>query len=143
MKEILIATDSSDGAMRAFDYAVNLAPCLGSRVVIANIVSAIPADLFARLTAEQCAWLRETEAALSAEILRAAAARAKALGGDGAVLESRGGEIARALMDIANERNVELIVAGKRGAGRVEGILLGSVSQKLVSVSARPVLVVP
>jgi nucleotide-binding universal stress UspA family protein len=34
-------------------------------------------------------------------------------------------------------------MVGKRGTGRVTGLLLGSVSQKLVSLSPRVVIVVP
>ncbi len=37
----------------------------------------------------------------------------------------------------------EAIVAGKRGTVRLSGLLLGSISQKLVSVAAYPVTVVP
>jgi len=36
-----------------------------------------------------------------------------------------------------------VIVVGKRGAGQVAGLLIGSVSQKLVSLSPLPVTIVP
>jgi nucleotide-binding universal stress UspA family protein len=35
------------------------------------------------------------------------------------------------------------IIVGKRGTGRLTGLLLGSVSQKLVSLSPLPVTVIP
>ena len=51
--------------------------------------------------------------------------------------------MARTIIDIAQEKGVDAIIVGKRGAGRVAGLLLGSVSQKLVSLSPVPVTVVP
>ena len=45
---------------------------------------------------------------------------------------SRSGEVAQTIIDIAQEKQVDAVVVGKRGAGRVPGALLGSVSQKLV-----------
>jgi nucleotide-binding universal stress UspA family protein len=34
-------------------------------------------------------------------------------------------------------------MVGKRGVGRVGGLLLGSISQKLASLAALPVIVIP
>jgi nucleotide-binding universal stress UspA family protein len=40
--------------------------------------------------------------------------------------ESRRGEVAQMLIDIAQERSAEAIIVGKRGAGRVAGCLAAS-----------------
>jgi nucleotide-binding universal stress UspA family protein len=58
-------------------------------------------------------------------------------------LESRVGDVAPTIIDIAKEKQADAIVAGKRGTGRVAGLLLGSVSQKLVSLAPLPVTIVP
>ena len=60
-----------------------------------------------------------------------------------AAIESRSGDVARTILEIARERPVDVIVVGKRGTGQLSGLLLGSISQKLVSVAAYPVTVVP
>ena len=57
--------------------------------------------------------------------------------------ESRTGEAAPTIIDIARGKGADTIVVGRRGAGRVAGLLLGSVLQKLVSLSPLPVIVVP
>ena len=52
------------------------------------------------------------------------------------------GQIADAIIDVANTRHSDLIVMGSRGLGRLAGALLGSNSQKVVSEAPCPVLIV-
>lgn len=52
------------------------------------------------------------------------------------------GSIAEAILDVAATRKCDLIVMGSRGLGRLEGALLGSNSQKVVSHASCPVLIV-
>jgi nucleotide-binding universal stress UspA family protein len=47
------------------------------------------------------------------------------------------------IADVAKESNADLIVVGTRGHGRVAGMLLGSVTQRLLHVAPCPVLAVP
>jgi nucleotide-binding universal stress UspA family protein len=53
------------------------------------------------------------------------------------------GKAWRAICDLAAELDAEPIVVGARGLGRVESMLLGSVSSAVVLHAKRPVLVVP
>lgn len=53
------------------------------------------------------------------------------------------GKTWRAICDVADELEAEPIVVGARGLGRVESMLLGSVSSAVVLHAKRPVLVVP
>ena len=48
----------------------------------------------------------------------------------------------REINRLATEEDVSLIVIGSHGMGFVEGMLWGSVSQKVVEYSEKPVLVV-
>ncbi len=58
-------------------------------------------------------------------------------------LESRIGDTAQTIVEIAQEKKVDTIVVGKRGAGRIGEFLFGSISQKIVSLAPLPVIVVP
>lgn len=140
---ILTATDGSDGAERAIDFAADLAKAVRGELLIVNVVSGIAAPLFRHLTSEQNAWLRETEGAVSAEILSKAGAHARSDGCHTVLLESVHGDFVEAIIKIARQKDADMIVVGKRGAGRVKGLLVGSVSQKLVSLAPVPVVVVP
>ena len=52
-------------------------------------------------------------------------------------------EPADLIADVAHESDADLIVVGTRGHGRVAGMLLGSVTQRLLHVAPCPVLAVP
>jgi nucleotide-binding universal stress UspA family protein len=52
------------------------------------------------------------------------------------------GTPAEAILEVAKTRDVNLIVMGSRGLGRLAGALLGSQSQKVVQHATCPVLIV-
>ena len=53
------------------------------------------------------------------------------------------GDAASFILEVAAREHPDVIVVGKRGRGRLSGLLLGSVSQKLVTLAQCNVLVVP
>jgi len=53
------------------------------------------------------------------------------------------GEPAEVLIDYCERENADLLVVGKRGAGLIERLVLGSVADRVVHGASCPVLVVP
>ncbi len=145
MKRIQVATDGSEGADRAIDYAARRAKADGAELLIVNVMGGygLPDKVFLAFTNDQNVLLKELLASQSAATLTTARDRAREAGVSTIVLDSRTGEVAQTIIDIAHEKKADAIVVGKRGAGRVAGVLLGSVSQKLVSLSPLPLTVVP
>ncbi|HTT40109.1 MAG TPA: universal stress protein [Burkholderiales bacterium] len=145
MKHILVATDGSTSADRAVDYAAQLAKDSGANLTVVNVIGGygLPGELFRRFTAAQQVWLDELLETLSADTLRHAQDRVRSVGVGSMRLESRRGDVAETILEIAGETDADAIVVGKRGSGRISGALLGSVSQKLVSLASRVVIVVP
>jgi nucleotide-binding universal stress UspA family protein len=145
MKHILVATDGSAGADRALDYAAQLAKDSEAKLTVVNVIGGygLPGELFRRFTRAQQAWLDELLDSLSADTLKLAQERIRKFGVSSIHLESRRGDAAETIIEIADQMGVDAIVVGKRGAGRVAGMLLGSVSQKLVSLATHVVIVVP
>jgi nucleotide-binding universal stress UspA family protein len=145
MKRILVATDGSEAADRAVDYAAGLAKRQKADLVIANVIGGygLPDKAMLRLTQSEQVWLKEFLESLSAETLTKARESARAAGAGQIQLESRTGDVAQTLTAIAKEKEADVIVVAKRGAGLAERLLLGSVSEKIVRLATLPVIVVP
>lgn len=145
MKRILVATDGSPGADRAVDYAAQLAKDTGARLLAVNVTGSdgLPGEIFRRLTRRQQIWLDEMFDSVATDILKQAQDRARQSGVESVELEARRGDVAHTIMQIADDMAVDAIVIGKRGWSPVTSLLLGSVSQKLVSLASHVVVVVP
>ena len=145
MKRILVATDGSEGADRAVRYAATLAGSLGADLLILNVIGGygLPGGVLKGLQGTRSAWFEELLASNSAKILQQARDVAASAGGRAPVLASRHGDAALTVLDYAREQHVDTIVVGKRGEGQLQGLLLGSLSQKIVSLAPVVVIVVP
>ncbi len=53
------------------------------------------------------------------------------------------GDPAKVLIELGKSKHADAIVVGRRGRGQLEGLLLGSVSQKLASLAPCAVTIVP
>lgn len=145
MQCILLATDGSKSADRAADFAVQLAKSMGTAIWIVNVTDdggVSPAQLEAFSEVEHVSR-REMVESLSAQMLAKARERAEETGTRDVHIESRTGNIAQTIIDIAQEKHADAIVVGKRGWGTLAGLLIGSVTQKLVSLAPCTVVVVP
>jgi nucleotide-binding universal stress UspA family protein len=49
--------------------------------------------------------------------------------------------VAKAIVETASANNIDLIVMGSRGLSDVQGLLLGSVTHKVIQIANIPVLV--
>lgn len=141
MKKILVGYDGSSSADRAVAWAASLANATSAGLLILTIL-------------EQSAELQEfsrAEGATVGDVLESLAQRrladarriAEKSGTKLAATEMRLGDPTQAILDCACASKVDVVVLGKRGRGRLEGLLVGSVSQKVVSLCACPVVVVP
>ena len=123
---ILVGTDGSDGAGRAVELAARLAAGLRASLTIVHVVTLDDPPLDAHNDHASIARVRARE-------LGALDVHSESLAGN---------DIAAIIMEAARNGGVDLIVVGKRGLTRVTGLLLGSVSQKLVSAAPYAVTVV-
>jgi len=145
MQQLILATDGSEGAMRALTFAAQLAKAFGAELCLVNVAHDMGlgyAELEQFSRAENIT-LHEALSAQSDRILAAALTRAQQLGVTGLRTEAAIGDPAQEILAIAEREDTDLLVVGKRGWGTLRGMLLGSVSQKLVSLARCPVIVVP
>ena len=138
-KRILWATDGSEAADVALPVVKELANTEGATVVVFH------SDLRMVGPHTYGDTVHFDEAELKEKIRRQASALGKE-GVDVSIDISTGNTIAGAAHDIADaaERNrADLIVVGTRGHTPLGGLLLGSVTQRLLHIAGSPVLVVP
>jgi nucleotide-binding universal stress UspA family protein len=123
---IIVGTDGSDGAGRAVEFAARLSRDLKASLKIVHVVTVDDPPQDAHNDYASMARSR-------AEALGAADVQSESLAGN---------NIAEAIIEAAGRDEVDLIVVGKRGLTRMTGLLLGSISQKLVSAAPCAVIVV-
>jgi nucleotide-binding universal stress UspA family protein len=146
---IVAATDGSEPANRAIDLAARLAKELNGSLKIVHIVGEndVPSEQLGDYTIGEHASEADVLDAFSQDMLRRARERAVAAGArnidTASLLEIEAGGTAETIIDAATRNNADLIVTGKRGLGRLSGLLVGSVSQKVVSTAPCTVMVVP
>ena len=138
-KKVIWATDGSEAADRALPQAKMIASESGAPLVVVYCEEfTMPGKGGGSLP------VHANEQELQAKIARQVAE----LSSDGvkATLEStrsQGGGAAHSIADIAEREHADLIVIGTRGHTPLAGLLLGSVTQRLLHIAPCPVLAVP
>jgi nucleotide-binding universal stress UspA family protein len=142
MRQILAGTDGSESAERAVDLAAELALAMSARLILVTVGGGLPRDELQRI-ARAIDGEGEAFELVAAQTLQRAADRARRR--EVVQLEEHleWGDPAEALLRTAQRLKVDLVVIGRRGRGRLAGLLLGSVSQKVVSLAPCAVTVVP
>src|SRR5262249_36542183 len=135
-KTIVLALDGSDTAKAGIPIAVELAKAGEGKIVIAYVEERMATKGRAPVHADE----PDIEAELKAVVndLESDGIDAKLQMGD---VMAGGSGVAQAITDIADKSKADLIVAGTRGHSPIEGLLLGSVTQRLLHIAKQPILV--
>lgn len=140
MKKILLPFDNSVHSISAANYAVSLAKITGAHVTIINCYEWNPNLL--EVPSPLIKDLESTCKAKAEDILKTA----------GEIFVDRGvdyqlkailGSAGKVLADLAKDKDYDLIIMGSRGHSDIAGLLLGSVTHKVLNTIYCPVLVVP
>ena len=143
MKTVLVATDGSPGADRAIDFAAKLAGATAARLCIMTVQNVPAPEVVEALTSVEHVAESDVGEVTARALLTRAAQRAKNEGVALVNTRAETGDPAQRILEVASQVGVDAIVAGKRGRGPLSALLLGSVSQKLVSLAPCPVVIVP
>lgn len=135
---ILTAVDGSDNADRALDWAASLAAGHDAPLTILHVVHPGGANRVPRGMEEfsRIEHVVVTEQDLlrkaGQRIVDSAAKRAAEAGAPQVDAEVRIGSPARTIVEVARDRDANLVVMGSRGLSELPGLLLGSVSHRVV-----------
>lgn len=143
MRHILVATDGSAGADRAVDYGAAIAKATGATLKLLTIVEQPSSEASEKLKDIEHVAASEIPDLVGRATLAHARERALRAGAAKIQLQALAGDPTEEILSTAMRDNVDTIVLGKRGRGTLTGLLLGSVSQKVVSLARCTVVVVP
>jgi nucleotide-binding universal stress UspA family protein len=139
---ILVPVDGSPTSGRAAQAAADLAREISAKVTVIHIVHMYPYAGFGSGFAEgQSMYLSAANAAATESI----AAIRESFERAGVAVESRVVEanvIWRGIIDTAELIGADLIVMGTHGRSKIDRLLLGSVTHRVLSHAATPVMVV-
>ncbi|TML03635.1 MAG: universal stress protein [Actinobacteria bacterium] len=140
---IVVGTDGSDTAKEAVRQAVELARSVGAELLLVSAYQPVSRVSVNRETAqmpEDVQWMvsaREDVASLLDEAARTA-------GEAGVPVQTfpRQGDPADAILDVAEERDADLIVVGNKGMTGAKRFLLGSVPNRVSHHAPCSVLII-
>jgi nucleotide-binding universal stress UspA family protein len=147
-RNILVAVDGSEASLDAVAYADDLADKCGASLTL--LYAARPHSTLASRESlrdlERVEHIEiRAEDLLQAEadsVLAQAAAKVSRLSKSRVERVSRIGDATENIVGYAKDHEADLIVMGSRGLGNLSGLLLGSVSHKVMQIAHCPCLVV-
>jgi len=135
-KVIIWATDGSSGAEQAIPFAKGLAQAHGARLIVVHVNEIA----LGRAAGPVIFNEDEVQAAIRKQVEDL---KQEGLDATLQVPTVLVGGAAHVIAEIADKEGADLIVAGTRGYGPLVGLLLGSVTHRLLQIVHCPVLVVP
>ena len=137
VKTITTCVDGSEIGYRAANFALSLAKKLDSKIYFVNVVGASTSQRNYKISADMVGSFER----MGTEALSKCGEMATRLGVRFETLQLEGDPVDEILRSVKQTRS-DCIVVGRRGLGRLEKLLLGTVSEKIVKLSSVPVVVV-
>ncbi len=165
IENILYATDLSESAHHAFAYAASLANQYGARLTLLNVIPEIPAIVESSKAigyigenrwkaleesnfqaAKDALIGKRKDHLLMREILDQFSEKARSDYSRGEemvddIVVEKGNPV-EVILEVAKEKNCDLIVMGTHGRGALADVVMGSTARRVIRRSPTPVLVV-
>ena len=144
-QHILIPTDGSELAERAVTHGLSLAKFVGAKVTVIIVVERLAGWLSFAETATAEAFAKYTEQIkkYNASVLDRVANAAKQAGVPCDTIQVQDVQPYEAIIATATDRGCDLIVMASHGRGGLSAVVLGSVTNKVLTYAKIPVLVCP
>ncbi len=133
LKRILVATDGSDHARKAIGYACDIASKYDAAIYLIHVIS-LPPTTHSEAFFEP---LRDHARKAGEDIIRKAEKDARKKGIKNVQISLVDGDPTSEILKYAEENDVDMIVLGSRGLGKLGMLMLGSVSHKVCNIAQR------
>ena len=144
MRTVVLATDGSEPAERATNFAVQLTKRFEANLFIVHVSGNMDLSRHDIRAIERAEGnVADVFEQVAKQILARAEVNARNAGIVSTHTKTGWGDPAEQIIDIARRASADAIVMGRRGLGRLSGLLLGSVSQKVASLAPCVVILVP
>ncbi|TJX13781.1 universal stress protein [Tissierella creatinini] len=140
MKKILIAVDGSENSKKALLKAKEIAQLKSSDVYILTVIENLKGNPYT-VSQDYQNETTKTNIQRGEEILEEAKEIFKDYPGK-VEADYRVGDVADKIIEIAEEKEIDLIVMGRRGLGTLSRAFLGSISNKVLNNVTNSVLIV-
>ncbi len=127
LKKILVATDGSDHARKAIEFASDIALKYKAMVYLIHVVFPLPT----MLEGYDVQKIEDSQHKVAKEIIEEAKGEIKKNGVESYQTTILQGNPAQEIINFARKNSVDMIVMGSHGAGKAEMLMLGSVSHKV------------
>jgi nucleotide-binding universal stress UspA family protein len=144
---VLVAVDGSENSERALDFAIDFAEKYGAALTVMNVsessaVAAVPSGMGAYPGDSMVSAARDFHK-FHVGILDKAMARTKAAKPNLSVtLMLREGNPASEIVAASKEGGFDVVVVGHRGVGKMRGLFMGSISEKVVHTAPCTVIII-
>lgn len=151
MKKVLIALDYSDATSQVAEAGVKLASSVGAGIILLHVLAEpsyysslnyspiLGFDSFSKMDILQFNVIERVKDAAFEFLLRIK----ENLDLDDAEIIVGEGDFAEVILDVADEKNVDLIAVGKQSRKGLDKFFVGSVAEKVMRKSDKPVYIIP
>ena len=122
INKILVPVDGSVNGCKAVDEAIAFAEKCNASLDFVYVASNINKDIPSHIIFDRI-WEKLPESLTARKHVKS-------------------GHIAKSILEVADEEGSDMIIMGSRGLGLLKGVLIGSVSQKVIEEAKIPVMVI-
>jgi hypothetical protein len=136
-ERILVAIDGSEYSEEVINQAISMGKICNSVVFALSVIELFPEHL------EHAPALEEKLSKEARATLEKAKSRIQEENITCETIVRIGGQPHKFIVSEAKEKNIDLIVIGAHGRGRLKNVFMGSVTQKVIGNAPCPVIVIP
>lgn len=142
MYKILVTTDGSEQSIKTIEEAVKIALPLKAEITVLSVVEDVNSMIYAsNIPKEVLDKVKKDQTSYYNEIAEKAKKMVEEKGVKVTSLVKKGYPV-DVICDIAEKGKYDLVVVGRRRLGKLQGFILGSVSNKVVQYAKTSVLVI-